>query len=132
DYGFFSAILRTAGTRSITVTDLVTPSLTATQSGIRVLPRATVSGPDVGLRNQALTFTFGANGMPAGTVFTYAIDWNNDGVVDQTVSGPSGTTVNHSYATSARYYIAVTASVHIGTQDYTSYVTYQSVTIFAV
>src|SRR5262249_5059181 len=83
--------------------------------------------------NQTLTFTLGANsGLPAGTIFTYAIDWTGDGIVDETISGPSGTTVTHSYANTGTYSVGVTATVHIGTEDYTSYRTYQYVTIFAV
>src|SRR5262249_44898896 len=86
-----------------------------------------------GLRNQTLTFTLGADsGLPAPTVFTYAIDWNGDAVVDQTVTGPSGTTVDHSYANTGWYYVGVTATVHLGAEDYTSYLTSQPVAIFAV
>src|SRR5438067_13436088 len=97
------------------------------------MPGVTVSGPYAGLRNQTLTFTLGASsGLPASTVFTYAIDWDGDGGVDQTVSGPSGTTVNHSYANSGWYYVGMTATVHIGAEDYTSYTAYQSVYISAV
>ncbi len=135
DYGtaYFSASLATVGTQSLTVTDTVTPGFTATQSGIRVLPRATLSGPSAGLRNQTVTFTLGAvSGLPAGTMFTYAIDWDGDGLADQTVSGPSGTTVTHSYAAGGWYQVGVTATAHIGAEDYTSDTAYQSVTIFAV
>src|SRR5204862_1087359 len=46
--------------------------------------------------------------------------------------GPSGTAVNHSYANSGTYVVGVTATVHLGADDYTSYVTYHSVHIFAV
>lgn len=135
DYGtgYFYAYLNSIGTQSITVTDLANPSLTATQSGIAVLPRASITGPSAGLSNQTLTFTLGASsGLPASTVFTYAIDWNYDGVVDQTVSGPNGTTVEHSYAASGWYYVGVTATVTVDGQEYASYQTYQSVNIFAV
>src|SRR5262249_37404261 len=47
DYGRaeFRVRVATVGTQSLTVTDTVTPGFTATQSGIRVLPRATLSGP---------------------------------------------------------------------------------------
>lgn len=131
--GYFYAVLPTVGSQSITVTDLANPSLTATQSDIRVLPRAMVTGPSVGLRNQTLTFTLGASGgLPASTVFAYAIDWNNDGVVDQTVSGPSGTTINHSFATGGWYNVAVTATATVGGEDYTSYAAYHSVSVLAV
>jgi FG-GAP-like repeat/RTX calcium-binding nonapeptide repeat (4 copies) len=135
DYGtgYFYIPLQTAGTQSITVTDLANPGLTATQSGIRVVPRATISGPSAGFRNQALTFTLGADsGLPAGTVYSYAIDWNGDGAVDQTVIGPSGTAVTHNYADTGWNTVGVTATVHIGAEDYTSYTTYQGVVIVAV
>jgi Ca2+-binding RTX toxin-like protein len=135
NYGtaYFSAILNTAGPQSLTVSDVANSAATGSQTGIHVNPLATVTGPDGGLRNQTLTFTLGAtSGRPANTVFTYAIDWNGDGVVDQTVTGPSGTTVNHSYANSGTYVVGVTATVHLGADDYTSYVTYHSLHIFAV
>jgi hypothetical protein len=129
----FSAILNTAGPQSLTVSDTAHPAATGSQAGILVNPLATVAGPDGGLSNQTLTFTLGAtSGLPAGTVFSYAIDWNGDGVGDQTVTGPSGTTISHSYANTGTYNIGVTATVHLGAVDYTSYVTYHAVTIFAV
>jgi hypothetical protein len=135
DYGtgYFSIPLQTVGTQSITVTDLANPGLTATLSGIRVVPRARISGPSAGFRNQTLTFTLGADsGLPAGTVFTYAIDWTGDGVVDQTVTGPGGTVVTHSYANAGWYGVQVTATVRIGTEDYTSYMVYSNLLIVAV
>jgi hypothetical protein len=130
---YFSAALTTVGTQSITVTDTATPALTATATGIRVNPRASITGPNYATRNQALTFTLGAtSGLPASTVFSYAIDWNNDGVVDQTVSGPTGTTVQHSYASSGYYYATVTATATIAGQNYTSYAVYQWVYVLDV
>src|SRR5439155_182759 len=117
DYGtgYFYAYLQTAGPQSITATDTANPGATGSQTGIHVNPIASVTGPYAGLRNQTLTFTLGAtSGLPASTVFTYTIDWNGDGVVDQTVTGPNGATVNHSHAASASYQIGVTATVHIG------------------
>jgi hypothetical protein len=126
NYGtaYFSAILNTAGPQSLTVSDAANPDATGSQMGIHVNPLAAVTGPDGGLLNQTLTFTLGAtSGLPASTVFTYTIDWNGDGVVDQTVTGPSGITVNYSYASTGTYNIGVSATVHIGAEDYTSYVT---------
>jgi hypothetical protein len=133
DYGtaYFPVVLNTIGTQSITVTDLANANRTDTQV-IRVNPRATITGPSIGLRNQSLTFTLGADGMPAGTVFTYAIDWDNDGVVDQTLSGPSGTKVDHAFAAGGSYYARVTATVNVGGQNYTSDSVYQYVTVLAV
>jgi hypothetical protein len=53
-----------------------------------------IAGPSAGVRGQPLTFTLTADedGATAGTVFTYRIDWDGNGTVDQVVSGPSGTT----------------------------------------
>jgi hypothetical protein len=131
--GYFYAALNTAGSQSITATDTANLAVTGSRSGIHVNPLGTLSGPTVGLPNQTLTYTFGAvSGLPASTVFTYAIDWNGDGVTDQTVSGPSGTAVNHSYTASGGYYIRVTATVHIGTEDFTGYAANQSLTILPV
>ena len=110
----------------------MSPTITGSEAGIRVIPLASVTGPSAGLHNQTLTFTLGAGGMPAGTVFSYAIDWNGDGTVDQTVSGPSGATVDHTYAAGGTYSLGVTATVHIGTQDYTSNVVYKYLTVSAV
>src|SRR5262245_34829339 len=104
-------------------------SATGTQTGIRVLPRVTITGPSYGARNQLLTFTLSGSG--AGS-YTFAIDWNNDSLVDQTVSGPSGTTVQHSYAASGSYTAAVTASVETGQDDYTSARAYRAAQILAV
>jgi hypothetical protein len=130
---YFSAALNTAGPQSLTVSDEAHPAATGSQTGIRVNPVATVSGPDGGLTNQALTLTLGASsGLPASTVFTYTIDWNGDNIVDQTVTGPSGTTVSHTYTSAGTYAVGVTASVHLGTEDFTSYVIYHYAHIFAV
>jgi Ca2+-binding RTX toxin-like protein len=48
---------------------------------------------------QPLTFTFtaGEPGQPADAHFTYAIDWDGNGKVDQTVSGTSSLTLTHVY-----------------------------------
>src|SRR5439155_123989 len=60
----FTATLWTAGTQSLTVTDTASPTITGSQTGIRVIPLASVTGPSAGFRNQTLTFTLGASGMP--------------------------------------------------------------------
>src|SRR5436309_3280059 len=57
----FTATLRTAGTQSLTVTDTLSPSITGSEAGIRVIPLASLTGPAAGLPNQTLTFTLGAS-----------------------------------------------------------------------
>ncbi len=69
----------------------------------------TVSGPYYGYINQPLTFTLGTTGDPAGTVFTYKINWG-DGSPLQTVTGPNGTQVMHAFSTAGYSYFAVTAT----------------------
>jgi len=56
-----------------------------------VVPLASITGPSAGALNQTLTYTLRANGDPAGAVFTFTIDWNGDGIVNQSLTGPSGT-----------------------------------------
>jgi FG-GAP-like repeat/RTX calcium-binding nonapeptide repeat (4 copies)/FG-GAP repeat len=129
---YLYAALETVGMQSITVTDIVTPGVTGTQTGIQVNPSVSIDSQYVGLRNQAHTFTLGAGASPAGTVFTYKIDWNGDDVVDQTVRGASGTTVTHSYAVSGLYLVGVAATVQIGTTTYASSLKTHYVVISAV
>jgi Ca2+-binding RTX toxin-like protein len=90
-------------------------------------PLAKITGPSLGARNQTLTFTLQASvaGLPANTVFSYDIDWNGDGIVDQTVSGVSGTTVSHSYATGGSFTVTMTATV----DGHTSTLVIQAITI---
>src|SRR5207244_294124 len=90
DYGAasFDVALNTVGNQSITATDSVNAAASGSQTGIEVDLAATVSGPYYGYINQTLTYTLGTIGDPAGTTFTYKIDWNSDGIVDQTVTGP--------------------------------------------
>ena len=102
--GRFSATLNSLGTNlSITATDTQNSALAATESGIEVLPNASISGPSAGYFSQTLTYTLGAGADPAGTVFT--ISWG-DGTSTQTTA----TTVAHTYTSSANYSISVTAT----------------------
>jgi Ca2+-binding RTX toxin-like protein len=55
------------------------------------------------------TLTASETGQPAGTSFTYRIDWDGNGTVDQTLSGASGLVVNRVYPASGNYTIKVTA-----------------------
>ncbi|MBX9579112.1 MAG: right-handed parallel beta-helix repeat-containing protein [Gemmataceae bacterium] len=71
-------------------------------------PVAAVAGPAAGVRGQPLTFTLTATG--ADGPFTFAIDWDGNGSVDQTVTGPSGTTVTHTYPDTGSYTVGVTAT----------------------
>jgi hypothetical protein len=112
---YFTYTPRTIGVQTFTVTDMHTPGLTA-QFTLGVLPVASITGPAVSTINQPLTFTLSANG-PAGSVYTFALDWNRDGVTDQTVTGVSGTTVTHSFGTSGINTVYMKASLNGVTSD---------------
>src|SRR5207247_11438782 len=76
-----------------------------------------------------LTYNLQASGDPAGTVYTFAIDWNGDGIVDQSITGPSGTQVTHCYGGPGGYTIRLTATDPGG---FTSAVAPQFVSILPV
>jgi ELWxxDGT repeat protein len=123
--GQFSATLKTLGTNlSITATDTQNAAVTGTQTGIEVIPFASISGPpNAGALNQALTYTLGAGADPAGTVFT--VSWG-DGSSIQTTT----TTVSHAYSTSGSYQISVTATADgLSSSPATESITVDPVTI---
>jgi PKD domain len=125
--GYFSAALGTVGYQSITATDTASATLTGSQTGIRVVPLATITGPYFGALNQTLTFTLGVSGDPAGTVFTFNVNWGDGSTA--TVTSLSRTTVTHSYSTSGARAIGVTAT---GPGGFTSPVATRSVNILPV
>ncbi len=78
-----------------------------------VAPTAGIAGPGSGVRGQSLSFTLTAADVSAGDQaagFTFSVDWDGDGTVDQTVAGPSGTVVEHAFAESGSYAVRVTAT----------------------
>jgi ELWxxDGT repeat protein len=102
--GSFFVTLKTIGSgESITASDTQNPSLTATESGIEVLPYASISGPYYGAIGQTLTYTIGSGADPAGTVFT--VSWGDGSSVQTTAA-----TVSHAYAASTVYTVSVTAT----------------------
>jgi hypothetical protein len=116
----FSATLTTAGAQSITATD--TAYLTSSDTGIQVDLGLSVSGPNTGYLNEPLTYTLTPIGDPAGTVFTYKINWG-DGSPTQTITGPSGTQVTHAHSTAGSADLTITASDQGGlTASWSEYV----------
>lgn len=120
----FLVDLKTVGPQSITATD---STLTGTQTGIRVVPLASVSGPSAGTLNQTLTYILEASGDPPDTLFSFNINWGDGST--ETISGPSGSTVSHEYTTSGSRSIAVAATDPDG---FTSNPVYQFVNILPV
>ncbi|MES2788758.1 MAG: PKD domain-containing protein [Planctomycetota bacterium] len=63
-------------------------------------PVASVTGPATGAKGEELTFTLGATDQSTADQtagFTWKIDWDGDGVYDQTVTGTSTQTVKHTF-----------------------------------
>jgi hypothetical protein len=108
---YFDIVLKTAGSQTLTVTDTHAAGVTG-RAGVNVDPVTHVSGPSVGGINQALTFTLTADGGTAGSVFTFSLDWNGDTVIDQTVTGVSGTKITHSFAAAGTTGFGVSASIN--------------------
>jgi uncharacterized delta-60 repeat protein len=93
---------------------------TATINVLNVPPTAGVSGPSLTVPGQTLTYTLTALDPEAADQvagFTFGIDWDNDGTVDQTVQGPSGITVTHTFTQPASIAIHVTATDKDGGQS---------------
>jgi uncharacterized delta-60 repeat protein/CSLREA domain-containing protein len=116
-------------TVTLTVTDQYeAASQPATATIVVPQPPLTVSvsGPSRAVVGQALTFTLNPTDPTdptpsdqAGT-FTYAIDWDGDGTFDQTVTGPAGMTVTHTFATAGSDSVQVAATNQDGTVSPTS------------
>jgi hypothetical protein len=77
---------------------------------VNVPPTAGLSGPAAGVRGQELAFTLTATDPDSPGPFTFRIDWDGNGTVDQTVTGPSGVTVPHTYTDTGTYTVKVTAT----------------------
>jgi Ca2+-binding RTX toxin-like protein len=78
-----------------------------------VAPTAAIAGPASGLINDTLTFVLTATDpgpIDQAANFTFQIDWNNDGVVDQTLVGPSGLNVSTSFPVAGLQTVRVTAT----------------------
>jgi|GEM_PF-5376927 len=91
---------------------------TTTLTVTNVAPVATISGPATGKRNKASTFTLLASDPSAADQsagFTFGIDWNGDGVIDQTIKGVSGLKVSHTFKNAGTYLVKVYATDKDGT-----------------
>jgi Ca2+-binding RTX toxin-like protein len=83
---------------------------------VNQVPIAGVTGPVTGNFGQSLSFTLTATDVAADAAvgFTYNIDWNSDGVVDETVpataNNGAGVSVSHSFAVPGPNTFTVTAT----------------------
>lgn len=77
------------------------------------VPLAGISGGPAAVRGEPARFTLTASDpsttdQAAG--FTFQIDWDGDGSVDETIGGASGTEVTHVFAATGTYTVKVTAT----------------------
>jgi hypothetical protein len=78
-----------------------------------IAPVAELSGPVTARPGQVISFTLRANDpspVDQAAGFEFAIDWNGDGMTDQTLHGLDGTTVSHVFATAGEHRVSVTAT----------------------
>jgi Ca2+-binding RTX toxin-like protein len=78
-----------------------------------VAPTALPTGPTDGVRGQTRTITLGAadaSPIDLAAQFIFDIDWNGDGIFDQSVPGPVGTTASHVYTDAGVYTVKVRAT----------------------
>ena len=79
-----------------------------------VAPTASLSGGAVSVPGMPVSFTLGATDpspVDAAAGFTFELDWNNDGTVDETLSNvPSGTVVTHTFTTTGSATVSMTAT----------------------
>jgi ELWxxDGT repeat protein len=76
-------------------------------------PEARIAGPGHGLGFESLAFTLQADDpdyQDNFVEFTFGIDWTGDGIIDETVTGPSGTIVTHTFNTPGQHAISVRAT----------------------
>ena len=100
---------------TLTLTDNAGTSVTddATVTVVNASPVVVFVGPSSSLVGESVSFAFTATDpsrVDQATGFTYAIDWNGDGTVDKTVSGPSPLTVEHAFDDPGLTTVTVTAT----------------------
>ncbi|WP_193789057.1 PKD domain-containing protein, partial [Zavarzinella formosa] len=107
----FTATLKTIGNQTVTVTDKNHVGVAATVPAVVVTLTAGLTGPTVGVPGQPLEFALTAaeTNAAANAVYKFQIDWDGNGTVDQTVTGPSGTVVSHAYVAAKTYAVKVKA-----------------------
>lgn len=102
---------------TVRVTDNGEPHLSSTQtftiSVKNTVPSATIAGPATGVRGQPCQFTIAASDMSAADQaagFTYEIDWNSDGTIDEILTGLDGHVINHTFAVVGQTTVTITAT----------------------
>ncbi|HEV3447989.1 MAG TPA: LamG-like jellyroll fold domain-containing protein [Gemmataceae bacterium] len=117
----------------VTDNDGGSSTISRTLTVTNVAPAAAVAAPSgSAVAGEVLNFTLTAadlSSVDLAAGFTYELDWDGDGITDQTVTGPSGTAVNHAFTAAGSYTVRVRAEDKDG--DFGPWAT-ASVTINAV
>ncbi len=108
----FTATLKTTGSQDLQATDNANAGLTGAQTAIDVTTiTAEIDGPTSAVRGAPIDFTLSANSATADpqAIFTFRIDWDNNGTIDQTVTGMSGMEIAHAFPAAGQVSGKVTA-----------------------
>lgn len=102
---------------TILVTDDSNPPLSDSQTFHvtvnNVAPTAIPAGPSQGVRGQPRKFVLEASdpgSADQAANFTFDVDWNGDGQIDETFVVPSGTVVEHVFIDSGSYDVTIVAT----------------------
>jgi hypothetical protein len=110
---FFSAADNGSYTVGLQVTGPGGTATTSTTVNVEnATPAAGISGPTTGVRGQPRTYVLSATDpslVDTVSSFTFQIDWDANGSVDQVVAGLSGVAVEHVFATSGSHSVKVVA-----------------------
>ena len=105
-----------AGSYEVRVTasdaDVSVLSAPVTLDLTNVAPTAGIIPPVGAVRYQSRSFTLTAtdpSSVDQAAGFTFDIDWDGDGTIDETQMGASGLAVSHTYTTTGTYNVRVTA-----------------------
>jgi hypothetical protein len=77
-----------------------------------VAPTVAIAGPDSAVQGQVVSFSLSATDVStadSAAGFTYQIDWNNDGMIDETITGGSLASVDHLFSTAGTQIFTVTS-----------------------
>lgn len=100
-------VVRNAAGESVSIAH----SVNVTADDTTEVPDLTIAGPVLGVAGETILFNLNAvdPSQQGDGDFTFHIDWNGDGVSDQTVEGNAGTEIQHVFDTSGVYQIRITA-----------------------
>jgi len=86
-----------------------------------VAPSGFAAGPSPAIRGETISLMFSASDVSPvdqASDFTYAIDWDGNGTIDQTIVGPgSGVTLAHTFVASGNYPVRLTVTDKDGGQN---------------